>query len=74
MLNVLCSQTGAGFPNQGSQVQNRWVAPRSTQPFILPRLTKFVPGSLEYQVVKSKLSPRSGFVALKQLNPIHKKG
>ena len=25
------------FPIQGSRVQNRWVAPRSTQPFILPR-------------------------------------
>ena len=25
---------------QGSRVQNRWVAPRSTQPFILPRSIK----------------------------------
>ena len=29
-----------GFPVQGSYVQNHWVAPRSTQPFIFPRLIK----------------------------------
>ena len=34
------SGQGAGFPIQGSRVQNHWVAPRSTQPFILPRLVK----------------------------------
>ena len=28
---------GAGFPNQGFQVQITWVAPSSTQTFILPR-------------------------------------
>ena len=34
------SDQGAGFPIQGSHVQNHWVAPRSTQPFILPRSVK----------------------------------
>ena len=34
------SSQGAGFPIQGSRVQNHWVAPRSTQPFILPRSVK----------------------------------
>ena len=29
-----------GFPIQGSRVQIHWVAPRSTQPFILPRSIK----------------------------------
>ena len=28
------------IPIQGSCVQNHWVAPRSSQPFILPRLIK----------------------------------
>ena len=32
------SGEGAEFPIQRSQVQNLWVAPRSTQRFILPRL------------------------------------
>ena len=34
------SGLNAGFPIQGSCVQNHWVAPRSTQPFILPRSIK----------------------------------
>ena len=34
------SGEGAGFPIQGSRVQSQWVAPRSTQPFILPRSIK----------------------------------
>ena len=34
------SGQGTGFPIQGSHVQNHWVAPRSTQPFILPRSVK----------------------------------
>ena len=33
-----------------------------------------VPRTIEDFVVKSKLSPRSGSAALRQLNPIHKKG
>ena len=34
------SGQGAGFPLQGSRVQNHWVAPRLTQPFILTRSIK----------------------------------
>ena len=35
------SGQGAGFPLQGSRVQNHWVAaPRLTQPFILTRSVK----------------------------------
>ena len=45
---------------QGSRVQNHWVAPRSTQPFILPRSIKWVPGISRNLVVKSKLPLRSG--------------
>ena len=45
-----------------------WVASMS-----LPRSTKSVPGSPGDLVLKSKLSLRSGSVALRQLNPIHKK-
>ena len=44
---------------QGSRVQNHWVAPRSTQPFILPRSTKWVPGISGNLVIKSKLPPLS---------------
>ena len=58
-----------------SQTLNHWVARRSTQPFILPRLIKWVPGLSGNLVVESKLlPPRSGSVALRQLNPIRKKG
>ena len=35
---------------------------------------EWVAGFSEELVVKIKLSPRSGSVALRQLNPIHKKG
>ena len=65
---------GAGFPIQESQVQNRWVVPRSTQPFILPGSIKWVPGTPQDWVVKSKLPPCSGSVPLRTLNPLHKKG
>ena len=34
------SGQGAGFPIQGSRVQNHWVAPRLTQSFILSRSVK----------------------------------
>ena len=44
------------------------------KPFILPRSIKWVPGTPGGRVVKCKLSSRSGFVALRQLNPVHKKG
>ena len=64
---------GARFPTQVSRVQNHLVAPRSTQPFILPRSIKLVSGISGNLVVKSKLPPRSG-TSLRQLNPIRKKG
>ena len=48
-------------------------APKLTQPFILLRLIKLLPGTLGDQVIKSKASPHSGSVALKQLNPTLKK-
>ena len=50
----------AGFPIQESRAQNHRVAPRSTQPFILRRSIKWVPGISENWMVKSKLPPRSG--------------
>ena len=51
---------GAGFLIQGSRVLIYWVAPRSTHPFILPRLGKRVPGIPGDLVGQSKLSPQSG--------------
>ena len=44
-----------------SRVQNHWVAPRSTQPFILPSSIKWIPGISGDLVVKSKLTPPSFF-------------
>ena len=44
-----------GFLIQRTWVQNHCVAPKSTQPFILPRSIKWVPGTPEDWVVKSKL-------------------
>ena len=44
----------------GSRVQKHQVAPRLTQPFILPRSIKRVPGISGDLVEKSKLPPRSG--------------
>ena len=61
--------SGAGF-----QVQNHWVASRLNQPFIFPRSIKWLGGPPWDLVVKSKLSPCSGCVALRQSNLIHKKG
>ena len=60
LIKVYWKELIAGFPIQGSRVQNRWVAPRSTQPFIFPRSIKWVPGISRNWVVKSKLPPRSG--------------
>ena len=41
-------------------VQNHWVAPRWSQPFIFPRSIKWVPGISGNLVVKSELPPQSG--------------
>ena len=54
------SGQGAGFLIQGSRVQNHRVTPRSTQPSILPRSVKWVPGISGNLMVKSKLPPQSG--------------
>ena len=40
VLEQLPSGQGAGFPIQASRIQNDRVAPRLTQPFILPRSVK----------------------------------
>ena len=50
------------------------VVPFSIHAFILARSVKWVLGTPEDAVVKSKPFPRSGFVALRQVNLIHKKG
>ena len=54
MVKTLDSQS------TGSRVQKHQVAPRLTQPFILPRSIKRVPGISGDLVEKSKLPPRSG--------------
>ena len=56
---------GAGFLIQGFQVQNHWMASRSTQSFTLLRSIKRVPAIYRDLVVKSKLSPHSGYAALR---------
>ena len=56
------SGQGAGFPIIGSRVKKYWVAPRSTQPFILPRLIKWVPEISGNLVVKNKLLLQGGCV------------
>ena len=60
------------FSIQGSHTQNNWVAPRLTQPVILPRSIKWVPGISENSVVESKLPPHSSSAALRWLNFILK--
>ena len=40
-------------------------------PFEIDQISPGISGNI---VVKGKWPPRSGFVALRQLNPIHKKG
>ena len=56
---------------QRFRVQNHWVAPRSTQPFIFLRSIKWVPGTPTEIVVKSRLSLHSGSAALRQFKSIH---
>ena len=59
----------SGVPIKRSHVQNHWVAPRLTQPFIFLRLIKLVPGISGNLVVKSKLPPRSG-LSLEAVEPL----
>ena len=47
-----CSGYDAGIPIKESLVENRWVAPESTHPFILPRSIKLVSGIPGDGVVK----------------------
>ena len=54
VVNALDSQS------MGPSVQNHRVTPRSTQPFILPKLIKLVPGISGNLMVTSKLPPRRG--------------
>ena len=63
---------GAALSIQRFYFQYLFVAPWDTQPFILSRLIKRVPGIFGDLVVKYTLSPVSYFVALRQTNPIHK--
>ena len=71
-LNVQWSSgQDAEFPIQGFQVQNCWVAPRSTQLFILLRPTKSVPGGSGDRVKKSKLSTYSGFCSLETVRVLN---
>ena len=46
--------------SRGLVFKTTQVVPRSTQPFILPRSIKRVPGISGDLVVKSKVPPRSG--------------
>ena len=69
------SGSDTDFPIQGSHIQNNCVAPNSTRSFIHLRSIKWVPGISENIVVKIKFLPRSGSVALRQLDHIvYKKG
>ena len=63
---------GATLSIQGFYFQYLLVVPWDTQPCILSGLIKCVPEILGDLVVKSKLSPVSYFVALRQANTIHK--
>ena len=65
---------GTSFSIQGSCVQNHWMAPRSTQSFILLRSIKRVAEIYGNLLVKSKLPFWSDSLALRQLNVIYKKG
>ena len=63
----------SGFNKYGKQPRNT-SGELLTQPFIVPRLLKWIPetpGDLE---VKMKLSPYSGSATLRKFNPINKKG
>ena len=63
----------ADFPVQGSHVENHWMAPSSTQPFILRRSIKLVPAFYKNLVVKIKLPPQRG-TSLEAVEPHPSKG
>ena len=60
------------IPNQ--EVQRSKSVSGSNSVFILLNFMKWVPGTPGELKLEGELSPCSGSVALKQLNPIHKKG
>ena len=60
------------IPNQGDRDSVSGFKVDSA--FILLSLMKWVPGTPADLKVKSELSPHSGSVSLRQLDPIHKKG
>ena len=51
-----------------------WPTKQFVQPFIFPRSIKWLSRISGNLLVKNKLRPRSGSVALRLLNPINKKG
>ena len=71
---VPCGWAKNSCMEQWSSGQNLRVAQKSTQLFIPLRSIECVPVTPGDLVIKSKLSPYRGSVALRQLNPIHKKG
>ena len=63
---------GPGFLIQGSRIKNHWVAPRSTQSFILPKSISWVPVTPGNWMTKSNLSTHNG--SLRKVSAIHKRG
>ena len=63
-----------GLPIHGFRVQNHWVSSKVVSIFYPSKSIRWEPRIFGDFVVESKLLPPSGSVALKQLNPIHKKG
>ena len=61
------------YNSRGPSFKANWVAPRSTQSFIVLRSIKWVSGTPGKLMVKSKLLPGYDYAALAQLNLIHKK-
>ena len=61
------SWSNSRLPNPRDPGSNHCVAPRLTQTFILPRWTKWIPANPVDLVVKSKMSPGSGSVAMRQV-------
>ena len=72
-MNHLCARAvNLSFISSISVNTVKMVALRSTQYFIFLSLVRLEPGTPGDLMFKSKLSPRSGYAALKCLNPLHK--
>ena len=63
---------GTGYPSMAPG-SKRLDGSKGDSAFHPPKVNQ-VPGTPVVLVVKSKLSPRSGSAALRQVNPIHEKG